>query len=199
MQTSPVYRHENVLGTLLETCFDSLTPARAEGAAWAEIDRLANVLSSYDASSEFSRWTLFQHKPVHVSPELMKANGTPHGPQFLLVQHSVTVLQRLFTAEAAPSNSDGGITPSSSLSSARNMKSGGGPPGARRSCAPRSLSSTRPKSGVHHGRRRREVPCIRSGTSVFQSLPSLFSSNENSVFTRSGERTRNSRHLRCRN
>ena len=72
VRTSPVYRHENVLGTSLEMRFDSSTPARAEAAALAEIDRLANILSSYDASSEFSRWTRTQHEPVRVSPELME-------------------------------------------------------------------------------------------------------------------------------
>ena len=75
VQTSPVYQHENVLGTSLEMRFDSSTPARAEAAALAEIDRLANILSSYDASSEFSRWTSTQHEPVRVSPELMEVLG----------------------------------------------------------------------------------------------------------------------------
>ena len=55
VRTSPIYQHENVLGTSLEMRFESSTPARAEAAALAEIDRLANILSSYDASSEFSR------------------------------------------------------------------------------------------------------------------------------------------------
>ena len=75
VRTSPIYQHENVLGTSLEMRFDSSTPARAEAAALAEIDRLANILSSYDASSEFSRWTSTQHEPVRVSPELMEVLG----------------------------------------------------------------------------------------------------------------------------
>ena len=75
LRTSPLYQHENVLGTSLEMRFDSSTPARAEAAALAEIDRLANILSSYDASSEFSRWARTQHEPVRVSPELMEVLG----------------------------------------------------------------------------------------------------------------------------
>ena len=75
VRTSAIYQHENVLGTSLEMRFDSPNPDRAESAALAEIDRLANILSSYDASSEFSRWTRTQHQPVRVSPELMEVLG----------------------------------------------------------------------------------------------------------------------------
>ena len=74
-RTSPIYQHENVLGTSLEMRFDSSAPAQAEAAALAEIDRLANILSSYNASSEFNRWTRTRHDPVPVSPELMEVLG----------------------------------------------------------------------------------------------------------------------------
>lgn len=67
-----VYQHENVLGTSLEFRFDSATPRRAESAALAEIDRLSRIFSSFDETSEFSRWTRTRNKPVRVSPELME-------------------------------------------------------------------------------------------------------------------------------
>ena len=70
-----VFQHENVLGTSMEVRLDSLTPDRAEGAALLEIDRLAKILSSYDASSEVSRWTRTLNEPVRVSPELMEVLG----------------------------------------------------------------------------------------------------------------------------
>lgn len=70
-----VFQHENVLGTSLELRVDSLTPDRAEGAALLEIDRLARILSSYDPSSEVSRWTRTLNEPVRVSPELMEVLG----------------------------------------------------------------------------------------------------------------------------
>ena len=66
---------ENVLGTSMELRLDSLTPDRAEAAALAEIDRLAAILSSYDAGSEFSRWTRTQGTAVRVSPELLEVLG----------------------------------------------------------------------------------------------------------------------------
>lgn len=70
-----VLQHENVLGTSMELRLDSLTPERAEAAALAEIDRLAGILSSYDAGSEFSRWTRTRNEPVRVSPELLEVLG----------------------------------------------------------------------------------------------------------------------------
>jgi thiamine biosynthesis lipoprotein ApbE len=70
-----VRQFENVLGTSLELRLDSLTPDRAEAAALAEIDRLAGILSSYDAGSEFSRWTRTMNTPVRVSAELLEVLG----------------------------------------------------------------------------------------------------------------------------
>lgn len=67
-----VRQFENVLGTSMELRLDSLTPDRAEAAALAEIDRLAEILSSYDASSEVNRWTRTLNEAVRVSPELME-------------------------------------------------------------------------------------------------------------------------------
>lgn len=65
-----VCRHENVLGTSLELRLHSATPELAEAAALAEIDRLAQRLSSYDPNSEFQRWTATSGLPVPVSREL---------------------------------------------------------------------------------------------------------------------------------
>lgn len=70
---SYLFHHENVLGTTLEFRLQADSDeaaARAEQRALAEIDRLAKIFSTYDASSEFSRWqsTLDREQPV--SPEL---------------------------------------------------------------------------------------------------------------------------------
>lgn len=72
---SRIYRfhHENVLGTSME--LKVLAPSqqdaeKAERAALDEIAREAAILSSYDPSSEFSRWFRTQGAPVRVSPEL---------------------------------------------------------------------------------------------------------------------------------
>jgi len=54
-----VFYHENVLGTGLELrvlAESSAVATQAEAAALAEIDRLADVLSTYDPDSELSRW-----------------------------------------------------------------------------------------------------------------------------------------------
>ncbi len=70
-----VFHHENVLGTSLELKVSAATEAQAsaaEAAALAEIDRLAKILSSYDAGSEFSRWRATAQSPVHVSTELFE-------------------------------------------------------------------------------------------------------------------------------
>ena len=75
IQAGTVYRHENVLGTSLELRFDSATPEEAESAALAEIDRLAQLLSSYDPTSEFSRWAQTRNQAVPVSPELLEVLG----------------------------------------------------------------------------------------------------------------------------
>jgi thiamine biosynthesis lipoprotein ApbE len=66
---------DHVLGTSLELKFETRTAedaAVAEKAALAEIDRLAAILSGYDASSEFSRWLATRNEPVRISPELLE-------------------------------------------------------------------------------------------------------------------------------
>ncbi|HUR59999.1 MAG TPA: DUF2271 domain-containing protein [Opitutaceae bacterium] len=66
---------DHVLGTSLELKFETRTAddaAVAENAALAEIDRLAAILSGYDASSEFSRWLATRDEAVRVSPELFE-------------------------------------------------------------------------------------------------------------------------------
>lgn len=58
--SAPVaFFHDDVLGTSLELVVeatDDAVAARAEAAVLAEIDRLARVCSTYDATSEVSRW-----------------------------------------------------------------------------------------------------------------------------------------------
>ena len=44
----------------------------AEAAALSEIKRLDHILSGYDRTSEFSRWSRTQGEPTPVSPELME-------------------------------------------------------------------------------------------------------------------------------
>lgn len=53
------FHHVNVLGTQLELRLDCATSEQAteaESIALNEIDRLANILSSYDPQSELNRW-----------------------------------------------------------------------------------------------------------------------------------------------
>ncbi|MCC6540132.1 MAG: DUF2271 domain-containing protein [Bryobacterales bacterium] len=73
-----VTHHENVLGTSAEFKIAAPTPrlaAAAEQAALAEIDRLAKILSAWDAASEFSRWNSTRGRAVPVSPELAEVLG----------------------------------------------------------------------------------------------------------------------------
>ncbi|HEY2431886.1 MAG TPA: DUF2271 domain-containing protein [Vicinamibacterales bacterium] len=68
-----VANYENVLGTSLELHVQAPSRAvadRAEQAVLAEVTREAKILSSWDPSSEVSRWTATEGRPVHVSPEL---------------------------------------------------------------------------------------------------------------------------------
>ncbi|WP_414663127.1 DUF2271 domain-containing protein [Horticoccus sp. 23ND18S-11] len=69
------FNHEHVLGTSLELKFAARSEPdarRAETAALAEIDRLATILSGYDATSEFSRWIGTRNEPRPVSAELFE-------------------------------------------------------------------------------------------------------------------------------
>ncbi|MDP4253089.1 MAG: DUF2271 domain-containing protein [Bacteroidota bacterium] len=68
-----VSHYENVLGTSMELKVSALSPAQArvaESAVLQEIGRMSNILSGYDAGSEFSRWFRTSGEAVHVSPEL---------------------------------------------------------------------------------------------------------------------------------
>jgi len=70
--------YENVLGTSLELKLIGGSEAdiqRAEAAALAEIDRLAAILSTWNAASEVSQWTRTSHVAVPVSPELFEVLG----------------------------------------------------------------------------------------------------------------------------
>lgn len=67
--------YDYVLGTSLELkieASDSAAAAFAENAALTEIERLAVILSSYDSTSELSRWMKTRNEPVPVSPELFE-------------------------------------------------------------------------------------------------------------------------------
>lgn len=69
------FHHENVLGTSLELKFAAASPDQAEEAetaALTEIDREAEILSSYNPRSEFSRWFATRDRPVAVSAELFE-------------------------------------------------------------------------------------------------------------------------------
>ena len=73
-----VFHHENVLGTSLELKVVTASPGeadRAEAVTLGEIDRLAHILSTYEASSEVSRWLRTSRVPVQVSPELYEVLG----------------------------------------------------------------------------------------------------------------------------
>ena len=70
-----VSHFENVLGTSMElkvSAFTEKNAAIAEAAALAEIKRVAAILSTYDANSEFSKWFATRYTPVAVSPELFE-------------------------------------------------------------------------------------------------------------------------------
>ena len=67
------FHHENVMGTSLTLKINADSSAdadRAEAAALNEIDRLSKILSTYDPSSEFSRWMRTRDRAVPVSAEL---------------------------------------------------------------------------------------------------------------------------------
>ncbi len=67
-----------MLGTSLELCVraDTEEAARAaEARALAEIDRLADVFSGYEPTSEFRRWQASTSRPTRVSPELFELLG----------------------------------------------------------------------------------------------------------------------------
>src|SRR5215470_17548216 len=71
-----VSQFENVLGTSLELKFAAASgdeAARAEAAAFAEIERLDHILSGYERESEFNRWLSAPRRPTPVSPELFEA------------------------------------------------------------------------------------------------------------------------------
>lgn len=67
------FYHENVLGTSMELRVKAATvddARRAETRILNEIERLAHILSSYDASSEFSQLQAQPGKPARASAEL---------------------------------------------------------------------------------------------------------------------------------
>ncbi|HWC95269.1 MAG TPA: DUF2271 domain-containing protein [Candidatus Sulfopaludibacter sp.] len=72
------FHYENVLGTSLELkvgAANQAEAARAESAVLNEIERESKILSSYDPSSEFSRWEKTRGQAVPVSPELFEVLG----------------------------------------------------------------------------------------------------------------------------
>lgn len=70
--------YEQVLGTSMELKIfssDKQQADLAERAVLNEIDRLNNILSSYESTSEFSRWAETYHQPVRLSDELIEVMG----------------------------------------------------------------------------------------------------------------------------
>jgi thiamine biosynthesis lipoprotein ApbE len=69
------FYHENVMGTSLELLAEADSPSAARAAeerVLAEIDRLSAIFSSYDRSSELSRWQSGRDGPVRISPDLFE-------------------------------------------------------------------------------------------------------------------------------
>lgn len=69
-----MFNYENVLGTSFTLRVEAQTPGNAreaEKAALNEIDRLADILNTYDKNSEFSRWQKTLNTDESVSPELI--------------------------------------------------------------------------------------------------------------------------------
>src|SRR5580700_3456262 len=67
------FSYDNVLGTSLDLKVAAPSAAqaqKAEAAVLHEIDREAKILSSWDADSEFSRWSRTHNRAVPVSSEL---------------------------------------------------------------------------------------------------------------------------------
>lgn len=67
------FNYERILGTSLElqvVATHAAVARRAEAAVLAEVDRLAEILSAYSATSELSRWLETVGVSVPVSPEL---------------------------------------------------------------------------------------------------------------------------------
>lgn len=76
---SYAYSYENVLGTSFDLKVMAITELQADLAeqeALAEIDRLSNILSSYDKNSEFSRWQQTFGVPIKISSELFQVLRT---------------------------------------------------------------------------------------------------------------------------
>jgi len=68
------YNYENILGTSFELKVKASSEKAADQAeqlALDEIDRLNNILSTYQANSEISRWLKTYHTEEKISPELL--------------------------------------------------------------------------------------------------------------------------------
>ena len=67
------FHYDHILGTSLElqvVASDADAAGGAEAAVLTEVDRLAEILSGYIATSEFTRWEARRHELAPVSPEL---------------------------------------------------------------------------------------------------------------------------------
>ncbi len=70
-----ISQYENVLGTSMDlkiTAYNEAEAVRAEEATKQEITRLSDILSAYDARSEFSQWFKTQAQAVKVSKEFFE-------------------------------------------------------------------------------------------------------------------------------
>jgi thiamine biosynthesis lipoprotein len=77
-QRTYTFNYENILGTSLELkvgAASAADAARAEEVVLTEIEREAKILSAWDSSSEFSRWSRTHGEAVPVSPELLEVLG----------------------------------------------------------------------------------------------------------------------------
>jgi thiamine biosynthesis lipoprotein ApbE len=105
-ETAPrdfAFFHENVLGTSCELRVraDSEEAARrAEQRVLEEVDRLAAIFSSYDPTSEFTRWQATSGVPTRLSPELfeiLQASDDWHTRSGGAFDPRVQVLSRLWS------------------------------------------------------------------------------------------------------
>jgi FAD:protein FMN transferase len=111
-----VFHYENVMGTSLEIKVAASSAAqseRAEKAVLAEIDRESQILSSWDAQSEFSKWFRTSGEAVRVSPELFevlslfdKWRGLTDGALDASAETITRVWKRAAEVDRVPSQSE---------------------------------------------------------------------------------------------
>jgi thiamine biosynthesis lipoprotein ApbE len=111
-----VSNYENILGTSLELkvhSADRLVADRVERVVLDEITRESKILSSWDATSEFSRWATSKNTPVQVSPELFEVLGLydrwrvkSHGALDASAQAAITVWKTAAATHRVPTREE---------------------------------------------------------------------------------------------